>query len=36
VIVADMVPEAAGIWLFHCHVNDYITAALLARYHVSG
>ena len=23
-----------GIWLFHCHVNDHITAGMIARYQV--
>ncbi len=34
-IVADMVPDNAGIWLFHCHVNDHITAGMLTRYQVN-
>jgi len=33
-ITADMVPDNAGIWLFHCHVNDHITAGMLTRYQV--
>lgn len=33
-VVADMVPDDAGTWLFHCHVNDHITAGMLARYRV--
>jgi FtsP/CotA-like multicopper oxidase with cupredoxin domain len=32
--VADMVPEATGIWLFHCHVADHITAGMMTRYQV--
>jgi FtsP/CotA-like multicopper oxidase with cupredoxin domain len=24
----------AGIWLFHCHVNDHIDAGMLERYQV--
>jgi len=32
--VADMVPDAVGIWFYHCHVNDHITAGMLARYEV--
>ena len=32
--VADMVPDDPGIWLFHCHVNDHITAGMLTRYRV--
>jgi FtsP/CotA-like multicopper oxidase with cupredoxin domain len=33
-IVADMVPDNRGIWLFHCHVNDHIRAGMLTRYRV--
>jgi len=33
-VVADMVPDNAGIWLFHCHVNDHITAGMITRYRV--
>jgi FtsP/CotA-like multicopper oxidase with cupredoxin domain len=32
--VADMVPDDPGSWLFHCHVNDHITAGMLAQYTV--
>ena len=35
-VVADMVPDDPGIWLFHCHVNDHILAGMLARYQVAG
>ncbi len=35
-VVADMVPDDAGIWLFHCHVNDHIEAGMLTRYRVLG
>jgi FtsP/CotA-like multicopper oxidase with cupredoxin domain len=31
-IVADMEPDAVGTWLLHCHVNDHITAGMLASY----
>ena len=34
--VADMVPDDAGTWLFHCHVNDHISAGMLTRYRVTG
>jgi multicopper oxidase len=34
-IVADMVPDNRGIWLFHCHVDDHIRAGMLTRYQVS-
>ncbi|HEY6421833.1 MAG TPA: multicopper oxidase domain-containing protein [Pseudonocardiaceae bacterium] len=33
-VVADMVPDDPGIWMFHCHVSDHITAGMLARYQV--
>jgi FtsP/CotA-like multicopper oxidase with cupredoxin domain len=33
-VVADMVPDDVGIWLFHCHVNDHIRAGMLTRYQV--
>jgi FtsP/CotA-like multicopper oxidase with cupredoxin domain len=25
-------PDDPGIWLFHCHVNDHISAGMLTRY----
>jgi hypothetical protein len=31
--VADMFPDAVGTW-YHCHVNDHISAGMLARYRV--
>jgi manganese oxidase len=31
-VVADMVPDNVGTWLFHCHVNDHIRAGMLTRY----
>ena len=31
---ADMVPDQAGTWLYHCHVNDHIAAGMMARYTV--
>jgi hephaestin len=33
-ITADMTPDDAGIWLFHCHVNDHILAGMMTRYQV--
>jgi len=33
-VTADMVPDDKGIWLFHCHVNDHLSAGMLARYRV--
>ena len=34
-VVADMVPDNAGTYLFHCHVNDHISAGMLTRYNVT-
>jgi FtsP/CotA-like multicopper oxidase with cupredoxin domain len=31
---ADMVPDAPGIWLFHCHIDDHMDAGMMARYEV--
>lgn len=33
--VADMTPDVAGTWLFHCHVGDHIAAGMLTRYQVN-
>lgn len=33
-IVADMVPDNLGIWMYHCHVNDHIAAGMTGRYEV--
>jgi manganese oxidase len=33
-VTADMVPDNPGIWLFHCHVNDHLTAGMVTRYQV--
>lgn len=33
-ITADMVPDAAGIWLYHCHISDHMLAGMVARYEV--
>lgn len=33
-VIADMVPDNSGTWLFHCHVNDHIKAGMIARYRV--
>jgi FtsP/CotA-like multicopper oxidase with cupredoxin domain len=34
-ITADMVPDAPGIWLYHCHVSDHMMAGMVARYEVT-
>ena len=31
---ADMVPDAPGLWLFHCHLDDHMEAGMMARYEV--
>jgi manganese oxidase len=33
-VTADMVPDDPGSWLFHCHVNDHLTAGMVTRYQV--
>lgn len=33
-VMADMVPDNVGTWLFHCHVNDHIKAGMIARFKV--
>lgn len=35
-ITADMVPDAVGIWLYHCHISDHMLAGMDARYEVRG
>ena len=34
-LVADMVPDDPGIWLFHCHVGPHLQAGMEALYHVA-
>jgi manganese oxidase len=33
-LVADMQPDAPGIWLYHCHISDHMLAGMDARYEV--
>ena len=33
-ITADMVPDAPGTWLFHCHISDHMLAGMTGRYRV--
>lgn len=33
-ITADMVPDAVGVWLYHCHISDHMLAGMDARYQV--
>jgi hephaestin len=35
-VVADMVPDDQGVWLFHCHVNDHIVAGMQTEYEVTS
>lgn len=35
-LAADMRPDTAGTWLFHCHVADHISAGMVARYRVTS
>jgi manganese oxidase len=32
--VVDMIPDNPGTWLYHCHVNDHITAGMVATFTV--
>ena len=31
----DMTPDNPGTWLLHCHVNDHITAGMMALFTVT-
>ncbi|MGC2405075.1 MAG: multicopper oxidase domain-containing protein [Candidatus Cybelea sp.] len=31
-IVADMVPDDPGVWLYHCHLNIHLEAGMVARF----
>ena len=33
-MIADMVPDNVGTWLFHCHVSDHLLGGMSARYRV--
>ena len=34
-VVADMVPDNVGTWLFHCHISFHNTAGMAVRYAVT-
>jgi len=34
-LVADMVADSPGVWMYHCHVNDHIAAGMSALYSVA-
>src|SRR5262249_9042541 len=31
---ADMVPDKAGMWMFHCHASDHMAAGMMTHYQV--
>ncbi len=33
-VTADMVPDKAGTWMFHCHVSDHMAAGMMTHYEV--
>jgi hephaestin len=33
-VTADMVPDAVGTWMFHCHVDEHMGAGMTAMYQV--
>lgn len=34
-VVADMIPDNAGTWLFHCHTGPHLRAGMIATYVVT-
>lgn len=34
-VIADMVPDTVGTWLFHCHVNDHLEGGMVALFKVT-
>ena len=34
-ITADMVPDAVGTWMFHCHIDEHMEAGMTAMYEVT-
>ncbi|HYL28691.1 MAG TPA: multicopper oxidase domain-containing protein, partial [Gemmatimonadales bacterium] len=35
-VVADMVPDNVGIWLYHCHISFHLAEGMQARYAVAN
>ena len=35
-LTADMVPDNAGFWMFHCHVSDHMEGGMVAMYRVTA
>jgi manganese oxidase len=33
-VTADMVPDRAGVWMFHCHVSEHMAAGMMVNYEV--
>jgi hephaestin len=33
-VTADMLPDNAGIWMYHCHVSEHMEVGMMAHYHV--
>jgi FtsP/CotA-like multicopper oxidase with cupredoxin domain len=33
-VTADMVPDNAGIWMYHCHISEHMEVGMMAHYHV--
>ena len=33
-LIADMVPDNPGVWLFHCHIEPHLTAGMQTRFTV--
>ena len=31
-LIADMVPDNPGVWLYHCHLNVHLEAGMIARF----
>ncbi len=34
IVIADMIADNPGIWMFHCHVDDHLSAGMTGRYQV--
>jgi hephaestin len=34
-LVADMVPDDPGTWMYHCHMSDHMEAGMFALYRVT-
>ena len=33
-VTADMVPDRAGTWMFHCHIDEHMEGGMMAMYQV--